>query len=219
MKNKIFTVSILLAALLNDFTLSSPGSDGTKDNNVRVLASGPNFAIHQFEGSVIQWPRIWSTCPGIVLSHTDLKTGEMKWLLSTGIYEINTRRPSFSKTRLVGLVQDSNHLMVLLYVSSEIFTNDDRPPKKPNPMAGEYRFCVFSKAEGNNIYSWAFQDPAIFPKSVPVETTDAGLIEKRENRYKVLDSVFEFDESGKVVKKNVSSQPTSQPDKQEQRHF
>ena len=203
-----------LAVTVALLAVAAPSSAGNhlEDENPKVIASAPGFAIHQFKGFVKHRMVESVIRSGIVISHTNLKTGEMKWIVSTGVHSIPTRRISYSVTRLVGLIQDDKHLIIVVYSSGRMFTQRDKPPSRPDPKKGQYVFQVFSKAEGNNIYTSAFTHSGLFPKSVPQETTEAGVIKKTEKGYRVFDSVFGIDESGKVIRENDNSKQGAPPD-------
>jgi hypothetical protein len=183
-----------------------------KDDSTRLIASGPDFAIHQFKGFVKHGLVESVIRSGIVISHTNLKSGEIKWLVSTGIHSIPTRRISYSITRLVGLIEDEKHLIIVVYDSGRIFTERDRPPSHPDPKKGLYVLQVFSKEEGNEIYSYSFKNTDSFPQSVPQETVEAGVLKKTKKGYQVFDSVFRIDKSGKVIREEDSSQQNAPAD-------
>jgi len=201
---RIHFVAAVIALLV--VVLPSYAMDDWEQKNPKLLASGTNFAIHQFEGFVENRMVEAVIRSGIVISHTNLKSGAMKWLVSTGIHSIPTCRISYSITRLVGLMQDDKHLLVVVYSSGRTFTQNNRPPSCPDPQKGQYVLQVFSKAEGEKIYTWTFKDSGLFPESVPNETTESGIIRKMKKGYRVFDSVFRIDESGKVIREQGNSQ-------------
>jgi hypothetical protein len=199
MKTGILGVPLVIVAFLFGGRWSD-AADDPHDKTVKLIASGPDFAIHQFVGFVE--PQLFESvlrC-GFVISHTNLKSGEMRWLVSTGFHSVPTRRISYSLTRLVGLVEDGKCLTVVIYASGRLFTKDDNPALNPDPKNGHYILQMFSKADGKAIYAWSFTDPAVFPESVPPETTEAGVIKKTEKGYTVFGSVFKFSETGEVIR-------------------
>lgn len=200
----IHFVAVVIVLLV--VVLPSYAADDWEQKSPKLLDSGTNFAIHQFEGFVENRMVESVIRSGIVISHTNLKTGVMKWLVSTGIHSIPTRRISYSITRLVGLMQDEKHLIVVVYSSGRTFTQDNRPPLCPAPKKGQYVLQVFSKAEGKKVYSWTFKDSGLFPESVPNETTESGIIRKVKKGYRVFDSDFRIDESGKIIREQCNSQ-------------
>lgn len=200
----IHFVAVFIALLV--IVLSSYAADDWEHKSPKLLASGTNFAIHQFEGFVENRMVESVIRSGTVISHTNLKSGAMKWLVSTGIHSIPTCRISYSITRLVGLMQDDQHLIVVVYSSGRTFTQDNRPPLCPDPKKGQYVLQVFSKTEGEKVYAWTFKDSGLFPESVPNETTEAGIIGKTKKGYRVFDSVLRINESGKVIREKDSSQ-------------
>jgi hypothetical protein len=201
---KIFTVVAVIFSLLF-LILSSYAADNPQDKDPKLIASGPGFAIHQFEGFVEDEMVESVIRSGIVISHTNLKTGKMKWLVSTGVHSIPTRRISYSISRLVGLLEDERHLIAVVYESGRTFTRTNRPPLGPDPKKGQYILSVFSKAEGENIHTSTFKDSDSFPQSVPHETTLEGVIKKTDRGYLIFDSVFRIDESGEVIREEDSS--------------
>jgi hypothetical protein len=52
--------------------------------------------------------------PGVVIAHTDLKTGKMTCLVSTGIVQPPTRGISYSASRLIGLIQTDDVIYMLI---------------------------------------------------------------------------------------------------------
>jgi hypothetical protein len=188
------------------FGILSYGANDARDEDPRLIASGPHFVIHQFNGFVKRGLVESVIRSGIVISHTNLKSGEMKWLVTTGIHSIPTRRISYSITRLVGLIDDENHLFIVVYRSGRIFTESNRPPFDPNPKKGHYSLQVFSKKEGNEMYSYRFTNFDLFPRVVPQETLEAGVLKRTKEGYQVFDSVFRIDKSGKVIREEGSFQ-------------
>lgn len=172
----------------------------------RLIASGPDFAIHQFKGAVEFGRMGFALRSGIVIAHTDLQSGKLTWLITTGLRSIPTRRISYSISKLVGLAQDDKRLFAVVYTSGRMFTQDDRPPASHDPRKGQYILYVFSKAEGTKIYTWSFTDPQFFPEAVPEETVETGLLRITDQGYRVFDNVFRTDESGKIMREQIDSQ-------------
>ena len=209
MNKRVLIHFVAVSIALFVVVLPSYATDDWEQKSPTILASGNNFAIHQFEGFVENRMVESVIRSGVVISHINLETGVMKWLVSTGIHSIPTRRISYSLTRLVGLMQDDRHLLVVVYSSGRTFTQNNRPPLCPDPKKGQYVLQVFSKAEGKKVYSWTFKDSGLFPESVPSETTESGIIRKVKKGYRVFDSVFRIDESGKVIREHGTSQGSS----------
>jgi hypothetical protein len=199
-KRIIATFLPVIVALIAG-VLPSTTADDLQNKGPILIASGPDFAIHQFEGFINNDMVESVIRPGIVISHIDLKSGEMKWLVATGVHSISTRRISYAVTRLVGLTKHKHYLIVVLFSSGRVFTPDNRPPEPPDPRHGQYDLRVFSVQDGKEIYTWTFADSSSFPSSVPEETTGAGVIKKKGKGYQVFDCVFGFDAGGKVIKK------------------
>ncbi|WP_372365803.1 hypothetical protein [Candidatus Uabimicrobium sp. HlEnr_7] len=172
------------------------GGISIESKPVKVLALGPEYAIHQFPGFVEQGMGESIINLGIAVSHTNLKTGEMKWLVATGVIAAHTRRISYSVSRLVGLQTDREHLITLIYSIGRLFTPHDEPPYTLPPKKGQYTLQIFTKKDGVNIYTKSFTDSQLFPDIVPVETIKPGIISQIENGYVVFDSLFKQEKEG-----------------------
>lgn len=199
-----FVTLLTTIAIFSSIGQVSYSSDDFKAIKPELISSGPEFAIYQFSGFV-KGRLVESVIrSGVVLVYINLGSGEMKWLISTGEYSNPTRRISYSVTRLVGMTQNKDYLLVVLYKSGMMFTPDNRPPLDPYPKKGLYTLQVFSKNEGREIYRWDFTDPSLFPEAVPVETTKEGVIKAKASGYNVFDSVFSLNEKGEVQRKNCN---------------
>ena len=200
----LYRIPVMLLTIIAIFFHIGQASYSSDDFNAikpELISSGPEFAIYQFSGFV-KGRLVESVIrSGVVLVYINLGSGEMKWLISTGEYSNPTRRISYSVNRLVGMTQNRDYLLVVIYKSGWIFTPDNRPPLDPCPKKGLYTFQVFSKNEGREIYRWDFTDPSIFPEAVPVETTQEGIIKATARGYIVFDSVFSPSEKGGVQRK------------------
>jgi hypothetical protein len=163
----------------------------------RLIAEDAGFAIHQFRGSVdFGWEAPIRL--GVVISHTDLRTGAMRWLVATGAHAVNTRRISYSITRLLGLAQDDTHVLAVVFHSGRIFTEDDRFPGDPDAVDGLYKLRVFSEQTGRQTGTWRFGPPEVLPRRVPAETTDAGVIARCAEGYRMFGGIFRIDGTGAV---------------------
>ena len=58
-------------------------------NYIEILTSGSQYAIHKFKGFVDRGLCEYVTSLGLVISHTDLTNGEMKWLISTALKQFS----------------------------------------------------------------------------------------------------------------------------------
>jgi len=204
MKCKLmFNRRLLMAALVVLGALSVTRLNASA-GEPKLIALGTDYAIHQFKGFV-RFDMVESIVrPGVVISHTNLKTAKMSWLVATGIHSIPTRRISYSVTRLVGLEDDDKHLVVVVFSSGRVFTKGDRPPMFADPKNGQYLLTVFDKAKGKSIYSTTLRPAASALAAVPKETIDSGVIRKTKKGFEVFGSLFIVQESGKIDRQKIT---------------
>jgi len=191
MRNTSFLVILCCAAS------SYAGIAGNADPaDPKLIAKGQGYAIHCFGGFVPQGRAERVVEPGLVISHTDLKSGRLRWLLVTGIHEAPTRRRSFYLTRLVGLAEDNERVVAAIYRFGRIY---DQPPRGASPSKGRYCFEVYRKADGSMVYRHDLGPATDGPKEVPKETTSAGPIRKTETGFEVFGVAFTFGPGGEVA--------------------
>ncbi len=171
------------------------------DHAARLIASGSGSAVNAFWGSIGNPGQLFRTRRGYVLSHTNLETGETKWLCMTGELLGVQRYPLNSTSRIVGLAQFDSHFVVVTFEAPW------RGWKRPSTLStkdGSYRIRVYSMAEGENIYSWMFDD-SVPQEIVPAETLEEGVIEMKDQGFVVFNYIFEFTEEQKIVRRKLMS--------------
>lgn len=153
-----------------------------------LLAVGKAYSIHAFNGAVQEnsW-RSRVVRPGIVVFHTNTRTGQSTWMVRTGTYEIPTRRISYSVSRLLGLLQTDSHIAVATYSAGRVF---DQPPRVPPPDVGSYRLAVFEKESGKKQFEIEIVPVPGRPEEVPDETAELGVIQRTSDGFAVLGATF-----------------------------
>jgi hypothetical protein len=177
------------------------------EQKINIVARGKSYAIHQYRGCVLLDDRFVTRHPGIVISHTNLDSGEMKCLLSTGQYgPSDTYGSSRSGTegmplvRLVGLLQDDFRIILLVFRGTAEFSPFGQTYSIP-PDGGTYHLEVYSKATGDAVFTTNFSRDQGPKGELPTETTKSGLIQEAKNGFVVFANTFEFGEDGKVYLK------------------
>ena len=177
----------------------------TRRDGPNLLAAGQGYNIHIFNGAV--QGKLWHSRvvqPGTVILHTDTKTGQATWIIRTGVYEIPTRRISYSVTRLLGLLQTDTHIVTVSYYAGKIW---DRPPRTTPPDKGGYRLSVFVKESGMKKFDVELKASSARPKQVPEETTELGVIQKTDGGFSVLGTSFLVLEDGRIKQKSSQQSP------------
>jgi len=179
-------ILVLLFSACAPFLCDEPGAEPS--GGPVLLACGDDFTISAFEGAVKNdagGNRLVE--PGVVIFHTDRKTGKSTWLIRTGTFEVPTRRVSYSVSRLLGLCQTDTHLAAAVYVAPRVWT---RPPIDPPADVGAYRLVVFEKATGRKTSDVVLDLPNGPPERVPEETIGLGVIRETERGYVILGTHF-----------------------------
>lgn len=189
--NRVYSWVVSAAAIFSLQELKIQGPN--------VVARGEGFVIHAFHASMDQGNLRRAISPGIVLAHTSLLTGELKWMLRTGIYSLPTRRVSYSVERLLGLVEDKDRLIAFVYSQNRFWTPDDKPPLQPDPEYGKYRLMVFSKSLGTVLSSCDMDLGGLRPHVVPSESESSSVFEAAGMGYRVLGRTFTVDASHRCV--------------------
>jgi hypothetical protein len=199
---------VTIALVLAQFEPCARGEHkSARHQGPALLAASDDFALHAFSGAAQSrrgFDRVIQ--PGVVVFHTDLKTGKATWLIRTGTIEHGTRRVSFSFVRLLGLFQTDTHLVAVRYTSGRIL---DAPPKSPRPDKGSYRIEVIEKKSAKKLSSNDLDFPAGRPKQVPAETTGLGIIKPTTDGFTVLGNRFVVRADGRL--KKHSSQTGASP--------
>jgi hypothetical protein len=227
-------LSLAAASLLTAVTVASTATEPKRElPRAAVLTRGPGYVVHVDLGTVLggRYRRLFlpgtardmrkehvygvRAVTGVIVSHTSLPDGELKWLVVTGLVTIPTRRLSFAMSRLIGLTETESHLIAAIYSTGGFVTENDRMPWEPPPGAGLYEIECFSKLEGAHVRAYRFArdtksafsgerlhpyggavecvpaDESTLPQRVPPETTGVGVLERTEGGFEVFGVRFE----------------------------
>lgn len=144
-----------------------------------LLVKADEFAVHLFRGGVIMPPPDKDSVEngmafgGYTLSHTSLKSAKMKWMYSSGIQSVPTRRISFVYSRILGIAHDDLRLYLTVWESVGFFMTDDNKMPRSGSDAlkyavdqtdgGAFRLLTFSLQDSDLIHRADFQ-PTVTPK-------------------------------------------------------
>ena len=95
-------------------------------------------------------------------------------LLSTGIRTHPTRRVSFSYSRIVGIAQTDQALLVALYTRGSVFGRPTGPTVN-SLRGGVYYLIAYRKTTGQQIAKRGVGNPIVMPIQVPPRAIDAGV--------------------------------------------
>ncbi len=116
-----------------------------------LLVKGDGYAIHALAGAITTDAFLHRPIGGgISLIHTDLESGRMSILFSSGVWEVPTRRISYSRTSLLGAAVDDERLYVAAWQSGRVF--DEPPSPWAQPKGGQYVLSVHRLTDGKAIY-------------------------------------------------------------------
>jgi hypothetical protein len=117
----------------------------------RLLVKGDGFAVHALAGAFTNNAFLQRPIHGgITLMHTDLESGRMTYLIGSGVWEVPTRRISYSRTNLLGIAADDERLYVASWSSGRVF---DEAPSPWSPLeGGQFTLTVFRLADGKSVY-------------------------------------------------------------------
>lgn len=160
-----------------------------------VIAKGEGYSVHGFFGSAGKDDRESSLVrPGVVLLYQDTESDEMTWLTATGTYEVQTRRVSYTITRLVGRYQTQDYLVLVMYHSGRIF---DQPPRVPPADQGMYMLSVYGLKSGERLRNLNVDQASRLPKDVPDETLDEGVVKKTDAGFELFAVQYKLDGDGR----------------------
>lgn len=168
---------------------------------VDALAKGPAYAIHVFEGAILDHenrPRVNRT--GIVITHVNLSTGEMTCLLSTGAFTTGDVKDEGQVVKLLGILQDESRLVLLVFRGREAGRGGYSGLPEVLWDEGTFQVEVFSKLSGERIAGVRL-DGRIDRGAPPVETTDAGLITAIDGGFAVFGVEFKFTDDERVIRR------------------
>lgn len=192
-------ISIFSKLVLLMFVSVRPSETAQHEYETQILdplVRSENYIIHVLSGCIGEG--FWESViyPGLVVLHTDLDSGEMRWLLRTGTFALPTCRISYHTIRILGIHQTDEFLVVLLYRSSRYFTTDDRSLREPPEGMGNYYLEVFRKSDGECVQSIEIPDGDHLPLHVPRETAEIGLIELKNDGCIVFGLEYLLSEDG-----------------------
>ena len=129
-----------------------PVRDLSRDSSeARLLVKSDTYAVHALAGTFTTDAFLRRPVHGgITLMHTDLKSGRMTSLFSSGVWEVPTRRISYNRVNLLGVAADDERLYVASWNSGRVF--DDAPYPSSPLEGGQLSLTVIRLADGKTIY-------------------------------------------------------------------
>jgi hypothetical protein len=197
-----------------------------------VVAKGEGYCVHCFLGSLPGIGR--PVFPGVVLTHTSLTTGEMKFLQNTGTFEVPAVRIRYTHSRVLGITHDDRRLYVLVWTIPRFYTEHDAALRDDQAIEREaydhnleadFVLFVYWLHDGSEIYRARLHRPGAerpvgvaprndkavdaegVPLRIPKANTAPGPLELRPNGFACYGVRFTF-----VDKKLEKHEPDSGAD-------
>ena len=131
-----------------------------------LLSLTDNYSLHLLRGGVHE------TTDGYVIAHISHKTGEIRWLYSSGISEEPTRRVTYTYKRFCGILLHQGSLYALVFESPRFTTGD--LDLRPDPrelqthlqrvaVDGCFKMLVFDVASGAYVGEHRYAGPVDQP--------------------------------------------------------
>ena len=197
LKSKLWFFFVLaISAIAHPFTLTGQDEEQIQADQV---ARHDKYVMHCFGGG--HWTSSANSAtvaPGLVISHTDLETGDMKFVLSTGTIEHQTRRISYSMTSIVGCVQIDDMLVAVVYHSGRVSGESRRLSLNFKPSEGSYVIKTYSIATGGRLGEHRYIDRDSFPDSIPAATCEPGVLTKSDSGFQMFDEEFRLGGNGEI---------------------
>lgn len=165
------SIAVLLASLAVSMVAS--GRDALHSERERAAAQSSSllsrtddYSLHLFRGGV------HATTDGHVIAHISHKTGEIRWLYSSGVSEEPTRRTTYTHKRFCGLLLHQGFLYALVFESPRFTTGD--LDLRPDPrelqshlqrvaVGGRFEMIVFDVASGARLGEHRYDGPVDQP--------------------------------------------------------
>ena len=157
-----------------------------------LVSKGTKHFVHALDMSPLRaegWVE-FVVAPGWGLVYTNRESGQMQHLMRpTGTVRINTRRISYSQSRIVGVAADANRLYVLRWQSGRVF---DKPPAADaKPEGGRYELSVFWLADGSLVQLRPLGTKGL-PKHAPVQQLTPGPLKLVKGGVSCYGSTFRY---------------------------
>jgi hypothetical protein len=151
-----------------------------------LVGKGTKHFVHALKMSPLRAEGLveFVVAPGWGLVYTNRESGQMH---PTGTVRINTRRISYSQSRIVGVAADADRLYVLRWQSGRVF---DKPPDA-KPEGGRYELSVFWLADGSLIQLRPLETKGL-PKHAPVEQLTPGPLKLVKGGVSCYGSTFRY---------------------------
>ena len=200
-----------------------PGGSYTKNWSKRssefpsspfLVVKNQNFLLHGFENpSIEEWKRIGPV--GTSILHTNLSSGEMRNIYSSGLFDAGRAYLSYFQEIVVGFQSDTRCIYLCVWRSTE--TRGGVGTSKPNIIKAneeaQFFLVVFSAEKGEYLKNFSI-NPKVgtdVSQLVKKDNFTAGPLKLSNNRVTCFDDVFVFDEA-KLVRQTKIEPPNAKPD-------